>query len=90
MYLSDGQRGTKLAAQVQELTLAGKWEEARALQDRLIPLHQVMFAEPSPAGAKYAVSLLGFCTEECRIPVMPLSDVTKQRIRAAMEQLELI
>ena len=80
----------KLVAQVQELTLAGKWEEARALQDTLIPLHQVMFAEPSPAGAKYAASLLGLCSEECRVPVMPLSNATKERIRAAMERLELI
>ena len=80
----------KLVAQVQELTLAGKWEEARALQDTLIPLHQVMFAEPSPAGAKYAASLLGLCSEECRVPVMPLSNATKERIRAAMERLDLI
>ena len=80
----------KLVAQVQELTLAGKWEEARALQDTLIPLHQVMFAEPSPAGAKYAASLLGLCSEECRVPVMPLSNATKERIRAAVERLELI
>ena len=80
----------KLVAKVQDLTLAGQWEEARALQDTLIPLHQVMFAEPSPASAKYAASLLGLCTEECRVPVMPLSPATKERIRAAMERLELI
>lgn len=80
----------KLVAQVQELTLAGDWAAARALQDRLIPLHQVMFAEPSPAGAKYAASLLGLCTEECRVPVMPLSAATKERIRSVMTQLELI
>ncbi len=80
----------KLVAQVQELTLAGKWDEAKALQDRLIPLHQAMFAEPSPAGAKFAASLLGLCTETCRIPVMPLSEATKARIRSVMEQLELI
>ncbi|SIR49275.1 4-hydroxy-tetrahydrodipicolinate synthase [Aeromonas sp. RU39B] len=80
----------KLVAEVQNLTLAGRWEEARALQDRLIPLHQAMFAEPSPAGAKYAASLLGFCTEECRLPVMPLSDATKTRIRSVMTELGLL
>lgn len=80
----------KLVAEVQNLTLAGRWEEARALQDRLIPLHQAMFAEPSPAGAKYAASLLGFCTEECRLPVMPLSDATKTRIRTVMTELGLL
>ncbi|ENY73975.1 4-hydroxy-tetrahydrodipicolinate synthase [Aeromonas diversa] len=80
----------KLVAEVQNLTLAGRWEEARALQDRLIPLHQAMFAEPSPAGAKYAVSLLGMCSEECRLPVMPLSTATKERIRQVMLDLDLL
>ena len=80
----------KLVAEVQNLTLAGRWEEARALQDRLIPLHQAMFVEPSPAGAKYAVSLLGMCSEECRLPVMPLSTATKERIRQVMLDLDLL
>ncbi|WP_287146135.1 4-hydroxy-tetrahydrodipicolinate synthase [Aeromonas sp.] len=80
----------KLVAEVQNLTLAGKWQAARELQDQLIPLHQAMFAEPSPAGAKYAVSLLGFCSEECRLPVMPLSEATRERIRSAMQALNLL
>ena len=49
-----------------------------------------MFAEPSPAGAKYAASLLGLCTEECRLPVMPLAEATKQRTRDAMLALDLL
>ncbi|MFQ2165267.1 4-hydroxy-tetrahydrodipicolinate synthase [Aeromonas hydrophila] len=80
----------KLVAEVQNLTLAGQWQAARELQDKLIPLHQAMFAEPSPAGAKYAVSLLGFCSEECRLPVMPLSEATRTRIRDAMQALNLL
>ncbi|MFA7834086.1 4-hydroxy-tetrahydrodipicolinate synthase [Aeromonas dhakensis] len=80
----------KLVAEVQNLALAGQWQAARELQDKLIPLHQAMFAEPSPAGAKYAVSLLGFCSEECRLPVMPLSEVTRTRIREAMHALNLL
>lgn len=79
-----------MVAEVQNLTLAGRWEEARALQDRLIPLHQAMFAEPSPAGAKYAAFLLGFCSEECRLPVMPLGEATKVRIRQVMQELGLL
>ncbi|WP_445401260.1 4-hydroxy-tetrahydrodipicolinate synthase [Zobellella sp. An-6] len=80
----------RLCAQLQELTLAGKWEEARALQDRLLPLHQAMFAEPNPACPKYGLSLLGLASEACRIPVVPLQDSTKARIRRVMEELELI
>ena len=53
-------------------------------------IHGLMFKEPSPAGAKYAASLLGLCTEECRLPVMPLSNETKEAIKAAMQELELL
>ncbi len=80
----------KLVHQVQELTAQNKWLEARALQDKLMKLHGLMFKEPSPAGAKYAASLLGLCTEECRLPIIPLSDDTKAQIKAAMQELELI
>ncbi|GAA3546174.1 4-hydroxy-tetrahydrodipicolinate synthase [Zobellella aerophila] len=80
----------KLCAQLQELTLAGKWEQARELQDRLLPLHQAMFAEPNPAGAKYGLSLLGLASDACRVPILELQDSTKARIRQVMEQLDLI
>lgn len=80
----------KLVHEVQELTLQGNFVEARQKQDRLIKLHGLMFKEPSPAGAKYAASLLGLCSDEVRLPIMPLSDETKAEIRKAMEELELI
>lgn len=80
----------KLVAQVQSLTANGEYLKARELQDRLMRLHKLMFKEPSPAGAKYACSLLGLCTEECRLPIMPLSSQTKSEIKVAMQDLGLI
>lgn len=80
----------KLVAAVQNLTLGGQWEAARELQQKLIPLHQLMFKEPSPAGAKYAASLLGLCSEEARLPIMPLSEGVKTEIKQAMESLGLL
>ncbi len=80
----------KMLAQLQELTLAKKWDEACELQDKLIPLHKLMFAEPSPAGAKYAASLLGLCSEECRCPIQPLTSATKTKIEKKMSVLGLI
>ena len=80
----------KLLSELQELTLAKKWDEACALQDRLIPLHKLMFAEPSPAGAKYAASLLGLCSEECRCPILPLTSATKGKIEKEISELGLI
>lgn len=80
----------KLYAQVQSLTMSGQYDEARALQDRLIHLHNLMFRETSPAGIKYAVSLLGLCEAECRLPVIELTQQTKDDIKAEMIALELI
>lgn len=79
-----------MTAKLNQLCLDGKFVEARNLQDAMFDLHSAMFLEPSPAGVKYALSLLGLCTEECRLPVVPLSDRSKTIIRSTMEKLELI
>ncbi len=79
-----------LCADMQRACAEGDYATAATIQDRLLPLHMAMFAEPSPAGAKYAVSLLGHCGPDCRLPITPLSDVTRARIRQAMSALELI
>lgn len=79
-----------LVSKVQKLCEENKWQEARALQDQLMPLHQLMFKEPSPAGVKYAASLLGLCAEEARLPIVPLSEPYRQAIKAEMEKLGLI
>ena len=80
----------KLCAEMQSAWRTGNHEEAMQIQRRLMPLHTALFAEPSPAGAKYAVSLLGFCAEDCRLPIVPLSEMGKSRIAAAMADLNLI
>lgn len=80
----------KLCAQLQEATAQGAWDTARALDDKLWPLHKAMFCEPSPAPAKYACSLLGLCTDEVRLPIIPCSDAAKAQIRSAMTHAGLI
>jgi len=44
-----------------------------------------MFVEASPAPVKYAGSLLGLCTDEVRLPLVPASDHARQRVRDAMQ-----
>ncbi|MCP4791312.1 MAG: 4-hydroxy-tetrahydrodipicolinate synthase [Gammaproteobacteria bacterium] len=67
---------TRCAA-MQAACAAGDYTQALRISDELAPLHKAMFAEPSPAGAKYAASLLGLCSEETRMPIMPLSANSK-------------
>lgn len=80
----------KLCAEVQNLTFAGKWQEAVALQQRLMPLHKIMFAETSPGPVKYAASLMGLCTEELRLPLVAPGPEAKARIAAVLRDLKLI
>jgi 4-hydroxy-tetrahydrodipicolinate synthase len=49
-----------------------------------MPLHEAIFTEPGVAGAKYGMSLLGLCSEDVRSPLTPLTDETKEKVRAAM------
>ncbi len=79
-----------LCAKMQEATLAGDFGRALEIQDRLMPLHQAIFLEPGTCGAKYALSLLGKCSEEVRLPLVGLTDTTKARIRDAMRHAGLI
>ena len=80
----------RLCAEFQAATLAGDYAKALEYQDRLMPLHEAIFIEPGLAGAKYGLSLLGHCSDEVRLPLVGLTDGTKERIKAAMQFAGLI
>jgi 4-hydroxy-tetrahydrodipicolinate synthase len=81
----------ELAAQMQEASLAGDNAKAIELQDRLMPLHRALFLESSPAPTKYALSLLGKCKPDVRMPIIPLvKDETKRAIVAAMRHAGIL
>jgi len=75
----------KLCAEFQDACMRGAYDRARELQDRLMPLHDAMFCEPSPAPVKYAVSLLERCTPEVRLPLVELTDGGRAKVREAMQ-----
>ncbi|MAC46370.1 MAG: 4-hydroxy-tetrahydrodipicolinate synthase [Oceanospirillum sp.] len=79
-----------LCAQLHEACDRGDFASALEIQDRLAPLHNALFSEPSPAGVKYAASLLGLCGEEARLPIVEMSETGKERVKAAMEFADLI
>ena len=74
-----------LCAELQAATLNGDYEKAIALQDRLTPLHDVMFAETNPGPVKYALAELGLCRPDVRLPLVQPSDAVKARIRAVLD-----
>jgi 4-hydroxy-tetrahydrodipicolinate synthase len=74
-------------AKMQEATLRGDYAEARRINDTLARLHRAMFLEASPAPAKHALSLLGLCENEVRLPLVPVQQQSvKDEIRAAMQE----
>ncbi len=80
----------RLCAEFQEATLRGDYAKALEYQDKLMPLHEAIFIEPGLVGAKYALSVLGLCSEEVRLPLVGLTDGTKTKIKAAMKHAGLI
>ena len=80
----------KLCAELQNACLAGDYATALDLQDKLMPLHQAIFTEPGLVGAKYAMSQLGLCSDEVRLPLTPLTESTKGLIRDALRHAGLL
>lgn len=68
----------------------GDHDTARDIQDRLMPLHEAMFAETSPGPVKYAASLLGWGDGTVRLPLVPCSAPVRARVEAAMKALGLV
>jgi len=77
----------KQAAAMQAACARGDFAEARKINNTLARLHRAMFLEASPAPVKYAMSLLGLCTDEVRLPLIPVqSEAVKAEIAAAMKE----
>jgi 4-hydroxy-tetrahydrodipicolinate synthase len=80
----------RLCSEMQTAWAAGRFRDAMAIQNRLVPLHDSLFAETSPGPVKYAASLLGKTSERCRLPLAPLAPPTRERVRAALTELGLL
>ena len=79
-----------LSSKLQNACLAGDYATALEIQDRLMPLHKAIFAEPGLVGVKFAMSELGLCRDEVRLPLTPLTDETKKLVRFALRQVGLL
>jgi len=74
----------RLCSQMHAAWQTGHVSEAMHIQSRLVALHDAMFCETSPGPVKYAASLLGFTVDVCRLPLAPVAESTRTRVRAAM------
>jgi 4-hydroxy-tetrahydrodipicolinate synthase len=74
----------RMFADLQAATLKGDYVAARALNDKLAPLHKALFTDPSPGPTKYALSRLGLCSEEIRSPLFPAADYSRKAVDRAL------
>ncbi len=70
--------------------LSGEWEKGRQIQFRLIPLIRSLFIESNPIPVKTALSLMGKCSAELRLPLTPMSEGALKTLKKAMTEFGLI
>jgi len=85
-----GNIAPRLCSDMQSAWQEGRVADAIGMQDRLLPLHDALFTETSPGPVKYAASLLGRSSEFCRLPLAPIAEATRTKVRAAMTEVGLL
>jgi 4-hydroxy-tetrahydrodipicolinate synthase len=80
----------RLCADMHAAWAKGDVKTAMRLNERLMPVHEALFAETSPAPVKFAASLLGKARETCRLPIAELLPETKERVRREMRAAGLL
>ena len=76
-------------ANLTNAALEGRWDEARALHYRVLPLIRACFLESNPIPVKAAVAMLGGCEDFVRLPLRPMSAEPRETLRKTMEALGL-
>ena len=79
-----------LMARMTDLAIAGKWDEARAAHYKLLPLMDANFIESSPGPVKAAMALMGLLEEQFRLPLVPVKDATRAKMRDVLGALQLL
>jgi len=77
-------------AKICALGLEGKADEARQLNRRIDHLHRDLFVESNPIPVKWALHEMGFIDSGIRLPLTPLSENYRVRIRESLKAAELV
>ncbi|MFC6197432.1 4-hydroxy-tetrahydrodipicolinate synthase [Ponticaulis profundi] len=75
----------KLMADIQKATLAGDFATAKELEGKAYKLHRALFRSSSPGPTKYALSTLGLCEPDIRLPLMGPDESVKAEVVEAMQ-----
>ncbi|SFN08586.1 4-hydroxy-tetrahydrodipicolinate synthase [Thermodesulforhabdus norvegica] len=71
--------------------LEGKWDEARSLHYKLLPLCNILFCETNPVPVKAALHMMGkIPSDEVRLPLAPLSENNRNKLQSVLKQYGLL
>ena len=79
-----------LMSRMTDLALDGNWTEGRALHYRILPLMEINFIESSPGPVKAAMAMMGLLEENFRLPLVPIQEKSRARIRKVIAELGLL
>ncbi len=80
----------KRSAEMTAAALKGDWTTARRLHYGLLPLIRTMTLETNPIPVKAALAMMGYCREEIRPPLLPMSEAPRAQLRAVMKEFGLL
>jgi 4-hydroxy-tetrahydrodipicolinate synthase len=80
----------RLMAELCKAALAGDLSGARALNNRLLPLHLKLFVEPNPIPVKWALARIGRIGNGIRLPLVPLAEANRPVVEGALRELGLL
>jgi len=83
----------KLCSDFQKFSLSknnNEINEAERINDLLQPVHKSLFIESNPSPVKYAAKLLNLCSDEVRLPLVKVTNSTKESIKNALVSAKLI
>jgi 4-hydroxy-tetrahydrodipicolinate synthase len=67
--------------------LSGDFETARQLHFELLDIHPWLYTDSNPSGIKAVLNLLGFCENEVRLPLVPVSENTLAKLKSELQKL---
>ncbi len=79
-----------LCSEFQGACLEGDFSRALEIHDQLMPVHDALFVETSPAPVKYAAERLGLCKSDIRLPLAPISEASRKKVDDALIQARLL
>jgi len=77
----------ELMVRLTDDALGGRWAAARETHYRLLPLMEANFLESSPGPVKAALALMGLLDEHFRLPLVPVQEKTRARLREVLQAL---